>query len=140
MMVFIRPRAFRTLSPFVSLVALITWRVLLFCAKHLFVAASVAVRHVIGFYSAIRREVAILTFNDWKSSPSGFCEVATWSPMAVHGGGLVHPDADDDRCRHGLDRVPLVTRDGSLVVEAMKHVQSLFPWLLRGVDFDDDRS
>jgi hypothetical protein len=34
--------------------------------------------------------------------------------------------------------LPLVTRDGSLVVEAMKHVQSLFPWLLRGVDFDND--
>src|ERR1700756_1439308 len=34
--------------------------------------------------------------------------------------------------------LPLLTRDGSLVVEAMKHVQSLFPWLLRGVDFDND--
>jgi hypothetical protein len=34
--------------------------------------------------------------------------------------------------------LPLVTRDGSLVVEAMKRVQSLFPWLLRGVDFDND--
>jgi hypothetical protein len=31
--------------------------------------------------------------------------------------------------------LPLVTRDGSLVVEAMQHAQSLFPWLLRGVDF-----
>ena len=34
--------------------------------------------------------------------------------------------------------LPLVTRDGSLVVEAMRHAQSLFPWLLRGVDFDND--
>jgi hypothetical protein len=34
--------------------------------------------------------------------------------------------------------LPLVTRDGSFVVEAMKHVQSLFPWLLLGVDFDND--
>jgi hypothetical protein len=31
-----------------------------------------------------------------------------------------------------------VTRDGSLVVEAMKRVQGRFPWLLRGVDFDND--
>jgi hypothetical protein len=31
--------------------------------------------------------------------------------------------------------LPLITRDGSLVVEAIKHVQSLFPWLFRGVDF-----
>jgi hypothetical protein len=34
--------------------------------------------------------------------------------------------------------LPLVTRDGSLVVEALKRAQSLFPWLLRGVDFDND--
>ena len=34
--------------------------------------------------------------------------------------------------------LPLVTRDGSLVIEAMKHARSLFPWLLRGVDFDND--
>jgi hypothetical protein len=31
-----------------------------------------------------------------------------------------------------------VTRDGALVVEAIKRAQSLFPWLLRGVDFDND--
>jgi hypothetical protein len=34
--------------------------------------------------------------------------------------------------------MPLVTRDGSLVVEAIKRAQSLFPWRLRGVDFDND--
>jgi len=34
--------------------------------------------------------------------------------------------------------LPLVTRDGSLVVDAMKHVRCLFPWPLRGVDFDND--
>ena len=34
--------------------------------------------------------------------------------------------------------MPLVTRDGSLVVEAIKRARSLFPWLLRGVDFDND--
>jgi hypothetical protein len=31
-----------------------------------------------------------------------------------------------------------VARDGSLVVEAMTRAQSLFPWLLRGADFDND--
>ena len=34
--------------------------------------------------------------------------------------------------------LPLVNRDGMLVVEALKRAQSLFPWLLRGVDFDND--
>jgi len=31
-----------------------------------------------------------------------------------------------------------VARDGSLVVEAMTRAQSLFPWLIRGADFDND--
>src|SRR5262249_28525064 len=34
--------------------------------------------------------------------------------------------------------LPLVTREGALVIEAIKRAQSLFPWLLRGVDFDND--
>ena len=34
--------------------------------------------------------------------------------------------------------LPLVARDGSLVVEAMSRAQSLFPWLIRGADFDND--
>ena len=34
--------------------------------------------------------------------------------------------------------LPLVTREGSLVVEAIKRAQSLFPWLIRGADFDND--
>ena len=34
--------------------------------------------------------------------------------------------------------MPLVTREGGLVVEAMKRAQSLFPWLIRGADFDND--
>ena len=31
-----------------------------------------------------------------------------------------------------------MARDGSLVVEAMIRAQSLFPWLIRGADFDND--
>jgi len=34
--------------------------------------------------------------------------------------------------------LPLVARDGGLVVEAIKRAQSLFPWLIRGADFDND--
>jgi hypothetical protein len=34
--------------------------------------------------------------------------------------------------------LPLIARDGGLVVEAIKRAQSLFPWLLRGADFDND--
>jgi hypothetical protein len=34
--------------------------------------------------------------------------------------------------------VPLVRRDGALVVEAIKYLQGQFPSLLIGVDFDND--
>ena len=34
--------------------------------------------------------------------------------------------------------LPLLTRDGALVVEAMRRAQSLFPWLILGADFDND--
>ena len=34
--------------------------------------------------------------------------------------------------------LPLVTRDGSLVVEAMTRAQSLLPWAICGADFDND--
>jgi hypothetical protein len=34
--------------------------------------------------------------------------------------------------------MPLVTREGGLVVRAMERAQSLFPWIIRGADFDND--
>jgi hypothetical protein len=39
------------------------------------IAASGGRRRRAGFYTAIRREVPIRTFNDWNSPPPGFCEV-----------------------------------------------------------------
>ena len=103
------------------------------------VAASGGKRRRAGFYSAIRREVPIRTFNDWNSPPPGYCEV----DMVAHGGtsvagSFIQTLTMVDVATGWTECLPLVTRDGSLVVEAMKHVQSLFPWLLRGVDFDND--
>jgi hypothetical protein len=46
------------------------------------VAASGDRRRRAGFYSAIRREVPIRTFNDWNNPPPGFCEVDR-SPTAA---------------------------------------------------------
>jgi hypothetical protein len=103
------------------------------------VAASGGKRRRAGFYSAIRREVPIRTFNDWNSPPPGYCEV----DMVAHGGtsvagSFIQTLTMVDVATGWTECLPLVTRDGSLVVEAMEHVQSLFPWLLRGVDFDND--
>src|SRR6266446_2922907 len=103
------------------------------------VAASVGKRRRAGFYSAIRREVPIRTFNDWKGPPPGFCEV----DMVAHGGtsvagSFIQTLTMVDVATGWTECLPLVTRDGSLVVEAIKRAQSLFPWIILGADFDND--
>ena len=46
------------------------------------IAAAGGRRRRAGFYSAIRREVPIRTFNDWKDTAPGFCEVDWWRMAA----------------------------------------------------------
>src|SRR6266702_7152012 len=103
------------------------------------ITASGGRRRRAGFYSAIRREVPIRTFNDWNSPPPGFCEV----DMVAHGGtsvagSFIQTLTMVDVATGWTECLPLVRRDGNLVVEAIKRAQNLFPWLLRGVDFDND--
>jgi hypothetical protein len=103
------------------------------------IAASGGKRRRAGFCSAIRREVPIRTFNDWNGPPPGFCEV----DMVAHGGtsvagSFIQTLTMVDVATGWTECLPLVTRDGSLVVDAINRAQSLFPWLLRGVDFDND--
>jgi Integrase core domain len=102
-------------------------------------AAAGGRRRRVGFYSAIRREVPIRTFNDWGSPPPGFCEI----DMVAHGGtsvagSFIQTLTMVDIATGWTECLPLVARDGSLVVEAMTRAQSLFPWLIRGADFDND--
>jgi hypothetical protein len=103
------------------------------------IAAAGGRRRRVGFYSAIRREVPIRTFNDWGNPPPGFCEI----DMVAHGGTSVSGSFIQtltmvDIATGWTECLPLVARDGSLVVEAMRRAQSLFPWLIRGADFDND--
>jgi hypothetical protein len=103
------------------------------------VAAAGGRRRRAGFYSAIRREVPIRTFDGWKDPAPGFCEV----DMVAHGGtsaagSFIQTLTMVDVATGWTECLPLVNRDGGLVVEAIKRAQSLFPWLLRGVDFDND--
>jgi hypothetical protein len=103
------------------------------------IAAAGGRRRRAGFYSAIRREVPIRTFNDWKDPAPGFCEV----DLVAHGGtsvagSFIQTLTMVDIATGWTECLPLVNRDGSLVVEAIKRAQSLFPWLLRGADFDND--
>lgn len=92
------------------------------------VAASGGKRRA-GFSSAIRREVPIRTFNDWKNPPPGFCEV----DMVAHGGtsvagSFIQTLTMVDIAAGWTECAPLVMRDGALVVEAIKYLQGQFPW------------
>src|SRR5207248_5081956 len=103
------------------------------------IAASGGRRRRAGFYSAIRREVPIRTFNDWNDPPPGFCEI----DLVAHGGtsvagSFIQTLTMVDVATGWTECLPLVARDGGLVVEAIKRAQSLFPWLIRGADFDND--
>ena len=103
------------------------------------IAAAGGRRRRVGFYSAIRREVPIRTFNDWGDPPPGFCEI----DMVAHGGtsvagSFIQTLTLTDIATGWTECLPLVARDGNLVVEAMTRAQSLFPWLMCGADFDND--
>ena len=92
------------------------------------IAAAGGKRRRVGFYSAIRREVPIRTFNDWQDPPPGFCEI----DMVAHGGisfagSFIQTLTMVDVATGWTECLPLVTREGSLVVEAIKRAQSLFP-------------
>jgi hypothetical protein len=103
------------------------------------IAAAGGKRRRVGFYSAIRREVPIRTFNDWADPPPGFCEM----DMVAHGGtsvagSFIQTLTMVDVATGWTECLPLVSREGSLVVEAIKRAQSLFPWIILGADFDND--
>jgi len=103
------------------------------------IAASGGRRRRVGFYSAIRREVPIRTFNDWNDPPPGFCEI----DMVAHGGtnvagSFIQTLTMVDVATGWTECLPLLTRESGLVVEAMARAQGLFPWPMLGADFDND--
>jgi len=103
------------------------------------ITAAGGKRRRAGFYSAVRREVPIRTFNDWNDPAPGFCEV----DMVAHGGtsvagAFIQTLTMVDVATGWTECLPLVTRESGLVVEAMERAQRLFPWLVLGADFDND--
>ena len=103
------------------------------------ISAAGGKRRRVGFYTAIRREVPIRTFNDWNDPAPGFCEV----DMVAHGGtsvagSFIQTLTMVDIATGWTECMPLVTRESGLVVQAMERAQSLFPWLVLGADFDND--
>ena len=92
------------------------------------IAASGGRRRRAGFYSAIRREVPIRTFNDWNSPVPGFCEV----DMVAHGGtsvagSFIQTLTMVDVATGWTECLPLLTREGSLVVKGINAHRACSP-------------
>ena len=92
-----------------------------------------------GFSSAVRRSVPVRTFGDWNDPPPGFVEV----DFVAHGGtstagSFVQTMVLTDIATGWTECVPVVVRNSGLVIEALDAAGKLFPFPLRGVDFDND--
>jgi hypothetical protein len=103
------------------------------------VAAAGGRRRRAGFSSAVRRQVPVRTFNDWGRPPPGYCE----ADLVAHGGtsvsgAFIQTLTMVDVATGWTECFPLVVREAALVVEAIERAQGLFPWPLRGLDFDND--
>ncbi len=103
------------------------------------IAAGGGRRRRAGFSSAVRRSVPVRTFADWNDPPPGFVEI----DFVAHGGAssagaFAQTLVLTDIATGWTECVPVVVRAAGLVIEALKAAQSLFPFPLKGVDFDND--
>jgi Integrase core domain len=83
--------------------------------------------------------VPVRTFGDWNDPPPGFVEVdfvAHSGPSSS--GSFVQTLVLTDIATGWTECVPVVVRNGELVIEALVAAIALFPFPLRGVDFDND--
>jgi hypothetical protein len=81
----------------------------------------------------------VRTFGDWNDPPPGFVEVdfvAHSGPSAS--GSFVQTMVMTDIATGWTECLPVLVRSGALVIEALAAARSLFPFALRGVDFDND--
>jgi hypothetical protein len=93
-----------------------------------------------GVGSAIRRSIPVRTFADWRDPPPGFFEI----DMVEHCGGsktdgeFVHTLTLTDIASGWTECVAMRTRNQMLVIEAFEKVAADLPFLMLGVDSDND--
>ena len=102
-------------------------------------AAGSGRRRPAGFGSAVRRSVPIRTFNDWGNPAPGWVEV----DFVAHGGttvsgAFVQTLVLTDVATGWTECIPIVVREAEMVVHALDRARELFPFPLRGMDFDND--
>lgn len=102
-------------------------------------AAAKGRRRAAGQSSAVRRAVPIRTFGDWNDPAPGYVEVdfvAHSGPQLA--GSFIQTLVLTDVATGWTECLPVLTRDGTLVIDAIAKARELFPFPLRGVDFDND--
>lgn len=92
-----------------------------------------------GQSSAVRRSVPIRTFGDWNDPALGYVEVDFVAHSGVTvSGTFIQTLVLTDVASGWTECVPVLTRDSALVIDAISTARRLFPFPLRGVDFDND--
>jgi hypothetical protein len=87
----------------------------------------------------VRRAVPVRTFGDWNDPPPGYVEVDLVAHAGTSAAGsFVQTVVLTDVATGWTECVPIVVRDGALVIEALGRARELFPFPLKGVDFDND--
>ncbi|SFM91795.1 DDE-type integrase/transposase/recombinase [Variovorax sp. OV329] len=102
-------------------------------------AASKGRRRAAGQSSAVRRAVPVRTFGDWGDPAPGYLEVdfvAHCGPQLA--GNFIQTLVLTDVATGWTECVPVLTRDSTLVIDAIDRARTLFPFPMRGVDFDND--
>lgn len=103
------------------------------------IAAAQGRRRRAGFSSAVRRSVPVRTFADWGDPPPGFVEVDFVAHSGTSAAGaFVQTMVLTDIATGWTECVPVVMRAGALALEALQIALDLFPFPLKGVDFDND--
>ena len=79
------------------------------------------------------------TYNDWNGPPPGFLEI----DLVVHSGGplsgsFIHSLVATDVCTGWTEAVPLLAKEQSLIVEGLEAIGQRLPFLIRGIDSDND--
>src|ERR1700760_4845976 len=85
-----------------------------------------------------RRLIKIRTFADWKEPPPGNMEMDLVAHCgAVNRGSYVHSLVLTDIATGWTESVPIVVREGSLVVETLERIRLSLPFALTGLDVDN---
>jgi len=102
-------------------------------------AASKGRRRAAGQSSAVRRAVPIRTFGDWDDPAPGYLEVDFVAHCGLQlAGNFIQTLVLTDVATGWTECVPVLTRDSTLVIDAIDRARALFPFPMRGVDFDND--